>query len=173
MESLKQKLSKNPIKSDLRSLLDLKIILDDLLSSYLTATNKFTRSYFLVDLRIAIGIISTICSLVVVYFSLYHEFVFYKPYVTWLLSIYFGLNISLECYFYFFKNPVFSGRNKKSKTIKVFTAIKSPDTKYYIDYYNDKVKKSHTIEMTEVFGDKGTLFHEKCFEIFDDIFDIK
>ncbi|RVD90815.1 Microsomal signal peptidase subunit SPC25-like [Tubulinosema ratisbonensis] len=173
METLTKKLNKNPIKSDTKSLSYLKISLDDLLTTYLTTTAKFTTSFFITDLRIFVGIVSTFCAVLVLYFSLYTEFSFYKPYATVLLLTYFLSNFLLEAYFFFFKNPVYVGKNKSGKKVRVFSQVNMPKTVYVLEYVVDKVVKRKEIEMTEVFGDKGTLFHEICFKKFDELFGVE
>lgn len=162
MEKLFRKYKRTPVNSNINCLKSLKTTLDDVLSLYLRTEQEYKQNHFIVDLRIAIGVISTLAAAYLTYLSVYVDFKDYKNKAIALLGIYFALNGLLELVMKCTqKGKVFYGKNERG-TISVYTSVKTPDTNYVVLVYKDKsvIPTKYNRNICELFDEEGVLQHE-------------
>lgn len=162
MNNLLKIYAKAPVKSEINQLRALKITLDDVLKRYLTNVLKWKQHHVVTDVRIFVGLISIISAAITLYFSLYVDFVVYKPYVAVLLAVYFVLNIALEVFLFFFPEPVFKGE-KDGAFLVVKSEIKEPYPIYTLILHRDgeKVPTKYTKSVYDLFYSNGILIHDE------------
>ncbi|KAF9764427.1 Signal peptidase complex subunit 2 [Nosema granulosis] len=166
MEKLIEKYSKKPIKAEVYSLSNLKITLDDLLLEYLTKVKNYKQKTFLVDLKILMGVISTIVACAIAYLSVNYEFQEYKNMLILGLSVYFGVNTIVW---------VVEKTQKatfKFEDISVFTDIQAPSPIYTIMVYEgDKlIPEKYTKSVFDLYTEEGRMLHEKVLNDFKKLF---
>ncbi|ADM11107.2 Microsomal signal peptidase subunit SPC25-like protein [Encephalitozoon intestinalis ATCC 50506] len=162
MDNLKAKYNKNPLRGDIYNLSELKIILDDVIRDFMENVGNSKQSKVSTDIKIAIGLISTVIASAVAYFSLTSEFEYHKQVITILTLIYFVINILGEIYFRW------TGSSMVFKDRVVSTSVSAPDPTYVIMVYNKNklIPSKYTKSMFDLFDSNGRLIHE---EFLDDL----
>lgn len=154
--------ARRPVRGDINRLKSLKITLDDVLKTYLTASAKWEQNHVVSDVKILIGLVSIASTGIIVYMSLFMDFAVYKPYAIMLLSLYFALNIILEVFLFFWPEPVFKGTKGKSRLV-VRSEVKSPHPVYTLTLYRDgsPVPIKYAKSFYDLFYSNGVLAHEE------------
>ncbi|EPR79157.1 Signal peptidase 25 kDa subunit [Spraguea lophii 42_110] len=186
MERLEKKYKNTCIDT---SDLDLvKATLNDYLSDYLTFVKQYKKSNLIVDIRNDVGILSTIITLVVLYYSLKVEFEKAKKIIAWLCAIYYIMNNLLELIVWLrYSNMIFMGtknkkvedqkkkksKNKKETTESKIRIICSDQENNYeiIIYKNDNIIpiKYHRY-LGDLFDEKGYFLYEEFTNDCDNVF---
>jgi hypothetical protein len=129
----------------------------------------YSQSYILTDVRIFVGLLSTIFGAVLAYLSVTRDYSEYRTVAVCFVSIYFVLNLTLEVILRFFnKRLIFSGKGIGG-CIKVKSSVLSPDTKYVLSVYKNekKVPREIILDFCELFDREGVLLHERFLERLD------
>lgn len=157
MEDLKKKYTKTPLKGDIYNPFQLKIILDDLLKEYITKVKKSKQSMLLTDVRIMVGLMSTVIAGVIAYLSMKTEFVDHKWILIVLIAIYLVANAILDLYSRYF------GTSIVYDNMTVSTTFSPPDPTYVVIVYSkDKLIPDKYIKsIFDLFDSNGKLFHEE------------
>nr|XP_013180895.1 unnamed protein product [Papilio xuthus] len=166
IEKLNQKYSKKPIQGDIYNLMGLKVLLDDLLLEYLTKTKNYKQNTFVVDLKIFIGIISSILACGIAYCSVNYDFEEYRFLLIIALSIYFTLNTIVWIVEKARKTTFRFGN------LSVVTDVQPPSPVYTIMVYEgDKlIPEKYNKSIFDLFADDGRLLHEKVLADFENLF---
>lgn len=166
IEKIKQKYSKRPIKGEIYNLANLKILLDDLLLEYLTKVKKYKQKTFLVDLKIFVGIISTVVACVIAYLSVYKEFSEYRNMLIIGLSIYFTINMMVWVV------EKMQKATFKFENISVETNVNPPSPVYTVMVYEKEklIPEKYTKSVFDLFTEEGRLLHEEVLSDFERLF---
>lgn len=168
MEKLIIKYEKNPLKVNLRKLINLRVSLNDLLYEYLNNKNC-VQNFRSTDIRIIVGFISSILASITTYISLFYEFQDIKKLQIFLLSFYFCINGLYELYSKFVANYTYYG-NMNGKSLIIYSYI---DDYYRLEVvYNGKYKKYKAL-IYDLFYENGILDHSKFLGDLNDLFDFK
>ncbi|KAG5859557.1 microsomal signal peptidase 25 kDa subunit [Encephalitozoon hellem] len=162
MDNLKARYNKSPLRGDIYSLSELKIILDDVVRDFMEKVKNSKQSKASTDIKIVIGLISTAIALVVAYLSTTSEFEHHRNIIALLTLFYFIINLLGEIYFrYVGSSMVFEDR-------VVSTNISAPDPTYVLLVYNKNklIPSKYTKSVFDLFDSNGRLVHE---EFLDDL----
>lgn len=170
MEKFRNKYDKpkNPPKTDLYTINQVKISLDDFLVEYLTALG-FKECNFYVDFSNTIGIFSTIFAGLTCYLSMYYQWEHIKKYITYSVIAYFCINSILFIYCCFKSGKIrFSGLEIATKI--QFTDDKNPVYTAMIYKRNKVVPLKYTRTIFDLFYDNGIMDYKILIEDFDKLF---
>lgn len=165
MDNLRKKYSKQPIKGDIYNLQNLKVLLDDLMQEYFTKGLSLSQCNLGTDIKIVIGLISTVIAVSVTYLSVYTDFNDHKFYLMLLCSAYFVLNAVGEMY------AKLRGNVFKFNNAKVYTSINAPNPIYTILVYSDKnpIPKKYSKSVCDLFDEDGRLQHTNFLDDLDNV----
>lgn len=167
MEKLKSKYSKNPLKTDIYNLNELKLVLDDVVQEFITDVRHSKQSKTSTDVKIVVGLISTVIASVVGYISVRFDFEAYKMVLTILIALYFTINFLVEVYLWCTGSSfVFSDK-------VVSTKINFPDPTYVMLVYNKNklIPNKYTKSVFDLFDSDGRLMHEEFIDDLEKVFE--
>ncbi|EJW03680.1 hypothetical protein EDEG_00168 [Edhazardia aedis USNM 41457] len=166
MDKLIKKYDRKPIKCDLTSLTPIKLTLDDVLGEYLRVEMKYKQSHLFTDLRIFVGLVSTIMSVYLTYLSMNKEFKEYKYICFVIVGVFAVLNGLLELILRVFaRGTIFSGK-KEDERICVYSNISRADTNYIVMVYKDGklIPDKYNKDVRDLFDEDGMLLHKLFIE---------
>ncbi|KAM0676626.1 hypothetical protein BDAP_002836 [Binucleata daphniae] len=172
MDKLIKKYDRTPIKTNLSTLQTIKISIDDSLLQYLRVHHKYKQNNLLTDLKIFIGLCSTIVAVIITYYSMTQDFVDYKALAAYLLIFYFTINGFLEFVVRFVnKGCIFRGTNEAG-SIRIYSKLPQPNTNYIlIAFLNNKtIPIKWNKNVCDLFDEEGTFLHKQFYSEIDTFF---
>ncbi|TBU06214.1 putative Spc25 microsomal signal peptidase [Hamiltosporidium magnivora] len=173
MEQLKKKFSRNPIKAEIYKLSDIKVALDDLLYQFLKYEMKYKQCNFVSNLRIFIGMISVIITVIIAYLSVNQDFKDYKQLCVAGVTTYFLINFLGDfiiritgCSKYIFMG----GSKEENFKISSFTDVENAT--YNLLIYKDaiEVPRKYVKKVNQLFYKDGAMIHEIFLEDLKNLF---
>lgn len=164
VNKLTKKYIKTPLTTDIYTLEQIKITLDDFLVEY-CRERGFREKYHLTDFQNIIGIISTIQAVIVVFLSLYCKFEDAKRMLFICIVSYFAINIFCFIISYFFGGKV------TFYEFDVITRIDKTPVYVALLYWKDRVVPvKYYKNVLELFDESGTLEHVEFLKDLEELF---
>lgn len=162
LDKLKLKYSRKPLKGEKYNLRNLKAVLDEILLDYMIRVLNLKMNNLYTDFQITVGVLSTILSCIVVYMSMNYEFVEYKMYLVFCLSVYFILNgIVYLC-------DMLRSTTYKFSDMDVCTDVTPPNHIYTVLVYKNKklIPEKWSKSVFDLFDSNGVL---RSSEVLDEL----
>jgi len=164
MQKIREKHNKDPIVSDLYSLDQLKISLDDLLVECVTKIG-YKENFAAVDFFNLIGILSTILAGIVLYLSLNFKWGTIKAYIAYCVIVYFIINAVSTIITYF------QGGKIKFDGLEIITRIDKTPVYVVLIYKKGKIVPiKYSKSVFDLFYEDGTLDHNLFIDNIESLF---